>query len=334
MLSPQTWVALENPSGQAAGLRAVRLHPETPLNIFAAIDRSTGHRMLLLKLRNDPGIAEHMLPTGRGFITRSEPTVEDGDGRHCMRFELSIPAYAEAFDVIGNAVLTQVLKSPNEEAAALGFIGKIVEWQSFLDQLPSDGLSEQKQLGLFAELLLLRDHLLDQVPAERAIVAWSGPKAFAKDFEFPGLAFEVKATSAKQHARLSISNELQLNEAGVGRLLVFAVLVERLVAGGVTLVGLVRDIRALLVATPAASALFAERLLQAGYVDAHAGRYEDGYSIRARHFLDVKEGFPRLIETDLMPGIGDVRYSVALSACSEFELQPAEVTTLLKTLPL
>ena len=62
--------------------------------------------------------------------------------------------------------------------------------------------------------------------------------------------------------------------------------------------------------------LFRDKLLRYGYLDQHSDRYSDvAYVIREVMTFKVEEGFPRIIENDLVPGVGSVRYRLALSAC-------------------
>ena len=84
-------------------------------------------------------------------------------------------------------------------------------WQRFLDELPAGGLTEQSQQGLFAELWFLQRGDAAGDWSRKAVRAWAGPKQLGKGLSVGGLAFEVKASSAKQHARFTISSELQLD---------------------------------------------------------------------------------------------------------------------------
>jgi hypothetical protein len=257
----------------------------------------------------------------------------DADGANCLRFELTDTSHSDVFDVIGNDVLRHVLQAANDAAAFAVFATRIGEWQHFLDQLPRDGLSEQAQQGLFAELWFMQKFLVP-VGAQRAVGAWAGPKALAKDFHLPGLAFEVKASSAKQHTKFGISNEVQLDPAGVGRLILYGLLLERLVAGGTSLPELVSSLRAdLLRSDPNSLIPFSELLLQSGYVDSDAARYTARFVVRSERFFDVKGDFPRIVDADLRRGVGDVRYSILLSECEQYALSEDDVRTLIQAVP-
>lgn len=334
MLDESVWQTLARPTPGRTGLVAVRLHPESAFNLFAALNQTDGHRFLLLKSPRSHLRPKAPLPEGRGFSLALVQAPGDPDGANCLRFELTDPVHADVFDVVGNDVLRNVLAAKDEGAAFTTFVARITDWQHFLNTLPREGLSEQAQQGLFAELWFLREHLLGEIEALRAVQAWTGPRALAKDFELDGLTIEVKATAAKQPAKFQISGELQLDEAGVGRLILYALLVERLVAGGVSLKGVVAAVRDCLAARDAnALVAFGELLLQSGYIDADAERYTTQFAIRSEHFFDVRNEFPRIVGADLRPGVGDVRYSIQQSECERYAVDADAVRNLIRATP-
>lgn len=334
MLNHLTWTMLGQASPGSTGLVGLRLHPESRFNIFAALDLTTGHRFLLLKSgRPDlhPGTTP---PSGRGFDVAFVSTPTDPDGTNCLRFELTDPSFLDVFDVIGNDVLQHLLQAPDDARAFAIFVARIGEWQHFLDRLPRGGLSEQAQQGLFAELWFLWKFLVAEIAPLKAVTAWAGPKALAKDFHLEGLAFEVKASSTKQHTRFNISSEVQLDPGGVHRLILFGLLLEPLVAGGTSLADLVSALRAdLLRQDPASLIRFSELLLQTGYTDAAAPSYTARFAVRSGHFFDVKDGFPRIVDADLRRGVGEVRYTILMSECEAYALVEDEVRTLIRATP-
>jgi hypothetical protein len=88
---------------------------------------------------------------------------------------------------------------------------------------------------------------------------------------------------------------------------------------------LVADVRDLVAAAPEATVAFEERLLAAGYHDIHASRYaRTSYSSRGHNYFDLRQGFPRITEQMLGSGVGDVTYSVAVSACMPFRISEPE----------
>lgn len=334
MLNKNIWDQLEKSGSSSTGLVVLRLYPESMFNIFAAIDPITKHRLLLLKSNQSNICPCQQLPSGRGFNFRFVSTSGDTDGVNSLQFELADMLYVDVFDVISNDALVHILRSKDERAAFETFVHQITEWQRFLDQLPREGLSESAQQGLFGELWFLREVLFREMPPLQAVTSWAGPRALAKDFEFPGVAFEVKTVASKQHSRIAISNEQQLDSSGVGKLIMFCLLLERLTGGGLSLPELISSIRSFLQAHPNAANLFSELLLQAGYVDKDAMQYIMHYSIRSKHYFEVRDNFPRIVEADLRRGVGDVHYSVLLSECEHYAVNENDVIDIIRTIQI
>jgi hypothetical protein len=64
---------------------------------------------------------------------------------------------------------------------------------------------------------------------------------------------------------------------------------------------------------------FESALRDAGFLDAHASLYTDGYKVNKQEIFEVKSGFPRIVE--LPGGVGDITYTLTIAACSAFELK-------------
>jgi hypothetical protein len=329
MTSPQLWKQLFAANTGKSGLTVLRLLPESKFNVFAAVDKSSGHRFLLLKANLNQDRLMQVLPSGRGFNVRYITNPADQESQNCLQFELTDAAHADIFDVIANDILRHIQQSHDNKAAFAAFLQRISEWQTFLDHLPASGLGETSQQGLLAELWFLRDFLLPNLPAIKAVSSWAGPIGLAKDFQFPGFAFEVKTTSANQHSRFTVSNEMQLDNCGVGRVFLFGLLLERLVAGGHSLSEVVASIRETLAKSPEAAARFSELLLQSGYIDSDASRYTTRYAIRSHGFYEVRGAFPRIIKNDLRAGVGEVKYSILVSECERYAVNDAEIKAIL-----
>lgn len=331
MLTKEIWELLATPTGRATGGFALRrLIPQSKFNAFAAVEEATGRRFLLLKSNHSNVRPSHPLPSGRGFEVQFLVTPADPEGSNSLRLELAEPAHADIFDVVGNDILTNIVQSSDDKAAFEAFVARIVAWQRFLDELPVSGLTEQSQQGLFGELWFLRHVLVPEIGPGKAVAAWAGPKNLTKDFQLTGLAFEVKASSAKQHTSFTISSEVQLDSQGVGRLILYGLLLERLSAGGTSLLELVEATRVDLRVDAAASVRFSELLLQLGYTDLDAARYTTRFALRSQHFFDVTGDFPRIVGADLRAGVGDVHYSIMQSECEHYAITETDARTLIR----
>jgi hypothetical protein len=82
---------------------------------------------------------------------------------------------------------------------------------------------------------------------------------------------------------------------------------------------IVNQLRTKLEFFPAACKLFEERLLSAGYLD--RDEYKSFlYSLGEIRQYEVRDGFPRIMRSQLSNGIGSVKYEVELADCQPFEI--------------
>jgi hypothetical protein len=89
---------------------------------------------------------------------------------------------------------------------------------------------------------------------------------------------------------------------------------------------LVADIRSALAPDPLAAGVFEDRLTDGGYLEPQAPGYgESGYTVRDVHFFRVEGSFPRIVEADLRPGVGAVRYSISAAECMHYRVDAATV---------
>ena len=88
---------------------------------------------------------------------------------------------------------------------------------------------------------------------------------------------------------------------------------------GGTLPNLVDSARRMLLADPISLADFNDRLLERGWLDAHAPRYARAVrTLRQEMVFHVRQGFPRICESALPQGVGALSYELNLSACGAF----------------
>jgi Putative PD-(D/E)XK family member, (DUF4420) len=148
--------------------------------------------------------------------------------------------------------------------------------------------------------------------------AWQGQSRANHDFQLGRHAFEVKTTTARGPFEVRISSERQLDDVGLDSLHLVVVVVAELPDGAHTLPALVNDLRERLSTDVEALDGLNGKLVEGGYLDAHAPRYSAAYEQRSLRWFRVGEGFPRITETMLPDGIGDATYTLSLAACKAF----------------
>ena len=132
-------------------------------------------------------------------------------------------------------------------------------------------------------------------------------------------------TASSQHQLLHIASERQLDDAGAGTLILFRLSVDEREGAGQSLVSLVSDVRSRAGSDPLALQELENKLIEAGYLDSQSHRYGSrGYTPRDSSFFRVSGDFPRITDRDLRPGVGDVRYTIAVTACLPHALAELE----------
>ena len=303
-------------------LRLVQGSPDGELHLGVS---TPGHlRHLLVRMPDSWNEDISELPRWRGTRILTRRGAERPVPHRFLVIEQGELSTREVFEVlVGDVCRAVATRSPGTTLEGI-VTDRLARWKSFFDEGRSVGLGPEAQQGLFGELWFLRDVLVGRVGLASAITSWTGAKRANHDFQFPGHAFEVKSSTAKQHVKVYIASERQLEASGPESLHLVVLGLNVLDAGGETLPRLVASLRSLFVEGEPGQRLFEDKLLEAGYIAAHEGHYTTGYAFRSERTYAVVPGFPRLLESDLPAGVGDLSYSVVLSACEPYRCKLAE----------
>jgi hypothetical protein len=157
------------------------------------------------------------------------------------------------------------------------------------------GLSEDQEIGLYGELLLL-DSLLVLDGKRRAVGAWTGPLSEEHDFAFDDVHVEVKTTTAERRRHL-IGGLQQLKPVRDFPLWLLSIQITRSGTAGRTLTDLVQDVRA-----HAGDVVVDvdDRLAAAGWEDDAGDLFRTVWALRSTpRCYRVDDSFPALTEDRL-----------------------------------
>lgn len=316
----QLWVELEA-AVPGVGHVKRRVHPESNRDIFLGVEQPAGSRMMLMPIGEDAVRGFEELPETKCLELRLErPGDDDADVN--LKLVLTDSSFADVFDALVDDVSDSVAASGSEAVAATVFVERLHHWQRFLTRVGPQGLTPEQQRGLYGELTFLDKVLVPIVGGARAVDMWTGPAGTNQDFQAPKCAVEVKTSMTAQAQNLRIASERQLDGTGVAQLFLYHLSLDvRQQGQGESLGDLVDQVRTRLGSSSHALERFESLLLEAGYARHLAHLYANKYSARDSTLFAVDEGFPRLVEADLPDGVGNVRYSVAVSACAAFEVE-------------
>jgi hypothetical protein len=197
-------------------------------------------------------------------------------------------------------------------------------WRRFFSLRDNIKLSREEQIGLFGELWLLRSMLQNDV-GMGTIGYWRGPYHEVFDFSLQNMGVEVKTTAAKMPYKAHISNEMQLNNCLAGGTLVLCfIAVQSSDFSGETLGDIVKCIENHVKSDEVAYSLFRDKVFGCGLGNAYIESYTTRYIVKEHAFFNVKEGFPRIISENLPNGLGDISYSLEISACANYRIDEQE----------
>ncbi|GAA1225588.1 hypothetical protein GCM10009665_15050 [Kitasatospora nipponensis] len=330
-ITEDDWRELEAP--QATPGRSIRrLHPESTHDMYLAVSHPGLRRMLVLK--GDAPAAEGVARS----LSRLPPTAGlelQLNSLSRQDYELQVVLTADDLREVFSPLVADIAgathSAPSTADALLAAVERFERWQHLLRSIGKDGLGPEIRRGLFGELLILRDYLMPSLPGLEAVNAWTGPTGTSQDFQLPSVAVEAKASTAKSTHRIRISSERQLDSTGTPALLLSLIsLDERRGGSGESLNAMVDRIRERLTSVAARSRLDS-LLIQAGYLPGHRDHYDEPrYTSRDLRFWSVRDDFPRLVESDLRPGVGDCTYHVDTSGLDDYLLTTDEVTNLIR----
>jgi hypothetical protein len=325
------WSVLEaSGGGQAAGFIVRRIKPESACDIRIGIEKPSNTRLFLLRVTSSSLRTPREFPKSSGFEVRRIVLPGDGKAHVTLSIRLAHPQFTDVFTSLIEDVSGHVAAASTDKAAIQSMIDRLERWQAFLKKHPAEGLSEESQRGLYGELRFLSDHAIPALGIRESVQAWTGPGGTNQDFEFGPAAVEVKVSTSKQHQKLMIANERQLDDTGLQNLLVYYLSLDVRQGGSDTLVSLVNRVRSQLSGDIVATQAFESSLFEAGYLECHASLYQRvGYATRETGFFRVGPGFPRIVEAMLPAGVGDVRYSISVAECKNHAITETEAVHVL-----
>jgi hypothetical protein len=197
-----------------------------------------------------------------------------------------------------------------EPRALRVFLGRVRAWQAFMRK-GAQPLGPEAEVGLVGELMTLSTFIEAGVPADTVCTAWLGPLDGLRDFEMGTGGVEVKSSLSAAGFPARIGSLEQLDDSVRQPLFVVGVRL-RQVANGKSLPGLIESMRDIVRGDSEAERLLSERLVAAGYFDAHSSKYTRQFVGAGTRIVEVAEDFPRLTPGRVPAGVSRASYEIDL----------------------
>ena len=309
----EIWTSIEEQSQtSASSYTLLKIHP---FGLRIGIDNSRQQRVLIAEISPDHKVSKKNVPNWRG--------VEVYFRTQFLSLEKVLILYLvdiEQIDIFNSLIMdleSSYSRSNNREQATGIFFTCLRRWQQFFQNYGTGILGREARQGLYGELYFLRNHLLRHRLDVRYLDNWRGHDRKYHDFSFPGGNVEVKTCSQKEHRKVFINSEMQLNESLLPSLYLYVLCMRTSDQHGESLEEIAQSVLSMLSADDEAVIVFKQYLSQAGYLEAHAEYYKsDKYLVDKGILYQVRDDFPRIIE--LPPGIGDIKYSIMLDTCHDY----------------
>ena len=174
-------------------------------------------------------------------------------------------------------------------------------------------------MGLFSELVFLKNKLASEIGMKNAILSWVGPDFDKQDFSISSAVVEVKSYKITKGEIVHISSLQQLQSSSLPLYLVAYGLTisER----GLSILDIVDSIINQ-IHNECILEQFKIKLFEYGYIDGVTDRKNLYKFIVMKELLyEVRESFPRILSNDVQSQIVSVKYGIDLSKCTEFKIE-------------
>ena len=236
---------------------------------------------------------------------------------------------SDIFEIVVEDLRSQLEAIENIEESLSVIIRVLTKWKEFFAADKELLMSEERQQGLYGELLFLSECLNSQ--GVEAVLHWAGSENETHDFYFGPHAVEVKTTSAQAPYFAYISSEYQLDNSDIpGRLFLHFYALRRSYSGGEKLPERIAAIRSRLCEDVSILQKFDEKLKKYGYFDEAAANYTVGYYRRDTYCFAIGNGFPRITKATIPLGVADLTYRVSIMLCMPYAQDIKSVFKILK----
>ncbi len=285
------------------------------VGLSVGMDMFDKTKLLMLEITNPSLFENDHFPKWEGTSIEKRLIAQD---KHAVVVKLLNEDAIDIFNALINDIQNQIKNAKDADQALTLFTDCIYKWYEFFKKFSLKVLNQEQQRGIFGELYFIKNHLLPVIEPIEALNNWYGHDGMHQDFSFRNGNVEVKTTIRKEHKKVRISSEKQLDDTGLPNLFLYCITLNIDPNNGESLYNIVESLREYISQFPNALNVFDTYLCNTGYLDEHAEHYQRyKYIFKKEYMFRVEDGFPRII--DPPEGVGSLQYSLVLSACLNYE---------------
>ena len=305
----------QNPWQQMPESTQRRVDAEISHDMFWMVDPQGRYGFYLKTPKSfDDGIS---IPNLKG-ITAVKRTSPEGEGE--LFLILNDKDDWEIFQVLCNDLINTATQCGIDEEIIDAVEIRLRRWHLLLKQERQRNLTIEVQMGLFSELICLRDTIAPKVGIKQAAISWVGPNFDKQDFLMENSAVEVKSYRTSRGPIVEISSAKQLTSEKESLYLLTYGLTNS--DEGLTIEDIAKSISAMLSAESAGAVdAFESKLMNCGYIPELIREPLIKFKLDRNRSYQVTEDFPKINASDLKVQIVSVNYSIDLTLCAEFEIK-------------
>jgi len=225
----------------------------------------------------------------------------------------------QIFHTLCEDLISITHKYDNDEAMIAAVEVRLKRWQQLLRYERNIVLSLEAQMGLFSELLTLKEILVPKVGIEQSVISWVGADFDKQDFLLANAIIEVKSYRTSKSPIVHISSLQQLYSDKEPLYLLTYGLTQA--DNGMSIDILVNDVYELLENKSAeVRDIFDNKLIEYGFIPELIEKSLFKFIVDKRRIYDITDEFPKILPQDVSSQILTVKYSIDLLQCSEFEV--------------
>lgn len=309
------WNGLTTASEQLVGRRVAGKHP---LNVFW-IKGADGSPGLLLRDIDALRVPEQ-LPRPKGLALEVSLDASPAEARMFLHEHED----REVFLTLCKDVVAYSRGSASPSDATSNVFRRLAHWHSLMTRARTLAMGPFEVRGLIGELCVI-EQLCESMGFEAALKAWVAPDDHPQDFARTDRLIEVKARLSGSRQVVRISSLAQLEPAQLPLALVVVELLASEDADAATLNQMcARIVEEARLIGPQSIDLIEAALFKRGYMQMDA--YDSvAYRMVGLEAYDCRDGFPRLIRSEVDARIPEAKYMLDLSLVGEFAIPASSV---------
>lgn len=303
----------DNPWRNMNNLTRRRADPNTPHNIYW-IKETTGKYGLWISAASVVNFKEEAIKL-KGITITKNIKKDGGD----LFLVLESSEDWEVFESLCKDLINVTVKYRDEEKMMSVIDSRLKKWQQMLKSASIKKLSIEEQMGLYGELLCLKELVIPKLGVLEALKAWTGPEKDKQDFLLENAVIEVKCSKTSRGEVATISSLGQLSSNKEKFFIAFYNLSPS--EKGATIEDLSKEIKdKYFDENNSLNEFFESKMIEYGYIPELNSLLEK-FQVDNRKAYTVNENFPRLTSSQVDTRIVSVKYILDLSRLPEFEVE-------------